>query len=165
VSSRRSRQLNSRTELRSTLNPSGLDLSGWAPHIQAQIRKQLGEQPLCAPVTGGVAQGARARHVDGVPNETEIEYAELHLEPRKLAGEIVFYLFEPYRFVLAKLCTYKIDYIALLADGTWEAHEVKGERIEDDAAVKMRVFPDKYPNVTFILARKLKTGWKIERRN
>lgn len=97
----------------------------------------------------------------GVMNKTEAEYAE-HLYSRKLAGEVLEYWFEAMTFKLADGCRYTPDFIVFLADGTLEAHEVKGFW-SDDAKVKIKVaagmFPFRFVAMTRI-AKKHGGGWK-----
>lgn len=79
----------------------------------------------------------------GEMNGTERRYAE-HLELRKVAGEVEWYAFEAVKLRLAKLTYYTPDFLVMLADGTLEAHEVKGHW-EDDARVKIKVAAETFP--------------------
>lgn len=108
-------------------------------------------------------QGGRTRHIAGEPNRTELEYARLFLEPRRLAGEIIDYRYEPpdWKLWLATLCTFQPDWIVDVGDGTFEVHEIKGSHMEDDAAVKIRVAARQYPDTPFYLCRKIRGRWII----
>ena len=73
------------------------------------------------------------RHIAGVMNRTEAEYAGL-LEVRKLAGEIIDWKFEAVRFILAhgnpqtgsKSLTYTPDFMVTLENAEVEFIDVKG---------------------------------------
>ena len=58
-------------------------------------------------------------------NSWEAEYAHL-LEVRKLAGEIVWWAFEPMRLRIGKGAFYKPDFGVKLASGETEFVEIKG---------------------------------------
>ena len=105
-------------------------------------------------------RAARRRHEPGLMNKMEREYAAL-LELRKAAGEIAAYAFEPLKLRLADRTFYEIDFLVQLADGTLEAHEVKGHW-EDDARVKYKVAQELHPWLTFRAVRKAKGAWIIE---
>ncbi len=118
-------------------------------------------------------KGGRAghrRHVAGVPNATELEYARLYLEPRRLIGEIVRYEYEPETLALSERlpkknrCTFCPDWKVWMADGTVAYHEVKGGFIEGDAYVKWKWAIERYPQFVFILATKQRKGkWRIQK--
>ena len=92
-------------------------------------------------------------------NKTEAAYGA-HLETLKRAGIIDWYKFEGMKFRLADKTFYTPDFMVMMADGTIEAHEVKGYWA-DDARVKIKVAADMYP-VKFIAVKKAKTGWETE---
>lgn len=102
---------------------------------------------------------ALGRMKQGAMNRTEAEYAR-HLELRKAAGEIAWYRFEGWTFRLANRCLYTPDFAVMLADGSLEAHEVKGFWT-DDARVKVKVAAEMYP-VRFVAIRKERQGWQVE---
>lgn len=110
------------------------------------------------------AKGVRKRHQPGTMNGSEREYAGM-LEVRRLAGEIVEIHFEVFTFKLAPDTRYTPDFVVMLADGTLEAHEVKGY-MEDDAWVKLKVAAQLIP-LQFVLAKKRAKkdggGWEIKR--
>ena len=105
----------------------------------------------------------RTRRQPGSMNKTEAAYAA-HLELRRSAGEVAWYGFEAMKFKLAEKTFYTPDFIVMLADGTLEAHEVKGFW-EDDARVKIKVAADKFP-LRFVALKALPKrdggGWKEE---
>jgi len=112
----------------------------------------------------------RPRHVAGVPNATEAEYARLYLEPRRLLGEVVRYEYEPDTLALSERlprknrCSYTPDYKVTLPNGAVEYHEVKGGFIEGDAYVKWKWAIERYPQFVFILATKQRKGkWRIQK--
>lgn len=103
------------------------------------------------------------RREPGTMNKTEAAYAA-QLELRKVAGEILWYGFEAMKFRLAASTFYTPDFIIMLADGTLEAHEVKGHW-EDDARVKIKVAAELFP-LRFVALKALPKreggGWKEE---
>jgi hypothetical protein len=96
-------------------------------------------------------------------NKTEAAY-DAHLDLRQRVGEIQWRRFEGWKFKLADLTWYTPDFAVMLADGSLEAHEVKGFW-EDDARVKIKVAAEMYP-VRFVavkaVAKKHGGGWKEE---
>ncbi|MDF2792299.1 MAG: hypothetical protein K0S85_52 [Pseudomonas orientalis] len=116
---------------------------------------------------GGMkAMQALGRLETGTLNKTEEAYRD-HLEQRRIAGEVVWYQFEPFRLVLAPHTTYAPDFLVQLASGYLEVHEVKGFWT-DDARVKIKVAADKFPIFKFIAVKKeggkkgAATSWKRE---
>jgi hypothetical protein len=108
------------------------------------------------------------QHVAGTMNKTEQAYA-LVLEARKQAGEIAWYEFEKMTFKLAPLCSYTPDFVVMLADdGTLEMHEVKARTkagkviVTDDAAVKLRLFPEVFPVFGLVIASGYKGDFTLE---
>lgn len=125
--------------------------------MRARIKAGKGKRP------------ARAAHVAGVPNATELEYARLFLEPRRLLGEIARYEFEPVTLALSERlprknrCSYTPDFRVTLPDGSYEYHEVKGY-MEDDAWIKIKWACEKNPAIVFVLATRQRKGrWRIQR--
>lgn len=105
---------------------------------------------------------ARGRtHVQGVMNKLEGDYAE-YLGFLRLAGEINTFMYERIKLKLADRTWYTPDFMVILSDGTVEFHEVKGF-MRDDAAVKLKVAADKFPQFAFFLVKKdSKEGWSIK---
>ena len=104
-------------------------------------------------------KGRATRRVPGEMNPLEAAYS-LTLKDRT---DIVQTWFEGWTFKLAKDTRYTPDFIVMLADGTLEAHEVKGF-MEDDAWVKLKVFAEKFPLRTLLVRRRAKKdggGWEI----
>lgn len=125
--------------------------------------------------TAGAAKGQRGgmkamqalgRMKSGELNKTEEAYRQ-HLDARRLAGEIVWYQFEPFALKLAPKTTYTPDFLVQLASGHLEVHEVKGFW-QDDARVKIKVAASMFPVFKFIAVQKagkddaLGDGWKLE---
>ena len=99
----------------------------------------------------------------GQMNKTEAAYAT-HLEARKNAHEVIWYVFEGVTLKLADGCRYTPDFAVLMADSTIEMHEVKGYW-QDDAKAKIKVAADKFPFrfiAVYKQAKKNGGGWKIE---
>lgn len=105
---------------------------------------------------------ALGRMKAGKMNKTETAYAE-HLKLMQAAGEILWWRFEGMKFKLADNTFYTPDFTVLCADGTLEAHEVKGYMLED-ANVKVKVAAEMYP-LRFIIVRvkpkKDGGGWRF----
>jgi len=102
----------------------------------------------------------------GEMNRTEAAYAE-HLCGRVIACEIVGWRYEAYKLRLADRTYFTPDFVVQMPDGTIELHEVKASSssgkilIEDDAAVKIKVAAQQYPEFRFVLAVKRKDGWAM----
>lgn len=94
---------------------------------------------------------ALGRLKTGQMNNTEAEYGR-HLEVLKSAGDVAWYKFEGIKFRLADNTFYTPDFAVMLADGSLQAHEVKGFW-EDDAKVKIKVASDMYP-IEFVAVKK-----------
>lgn len=120
------------------------------------------------PARGGgmKAMQALGRLEKGELNNTEEAY-RAHLEVRRMAGEIVWYQFEPFRLTLAERTTYAPDFLVQLASGHLEVHEVKGVWM-DDARVKIKVAARMFPVFKFIAVKKVAGGkgrdpsWSVE---
>jgi len=105
----------------------------------------------------------RPRRTPGTMNKAEAAYAGT-LEVRKAAGELIGYWYEAVTFKLAKDTRYTPDFLVQLADGTLEAHEVKGFW-EDDARVKIKVAASMFPVLFRAMkprAKKHGGGWEEE---
>jgi len=122
--------------------------------------------------------GGKARSEDGM-NGMERAYAHDVLEPRRMAGEIIRYRFEPFAIKLAPKTFYRPDFLVELA-GEWvwpsamgktesglqtprmitpwlEIHEVKG-RWEDAGRIKLKVAASQQPWFRFIAVRSAGRG-------
>lgn len=109
------------------------------------------------------ARASRPRKQAGVMNQTEAKYAEI-LEMRRAAGQVVAFWYERHTYRLADDTRLTPDFVVLLADGSLEVHEVKGEWVEEDSLVKLKVFADQFPYlVKLAKLRSKKNGgaWEI----
>jgi hypothetical protein len=123
----------------------------------------LADEPVAAPQTPLQRMQALGRLKQGEMNKTEARYAA-HLEKRKAAGEIVWFKFEGLKFRLADNTFLTPDFMVMLADGRFEAHDVKGGFITDDSVVKLKVAEDMYPMPFFIVQERKKKeggGWIV----
>lgn len=107
------------------------------------------------------ARRARGRTSQpGKMNRTESRYAA-HLEARRLAGEITWFAFEPWKFRLADRTFLTPDFGVMLADGLLECHEVKGFW-EDDARVKIKVAAEQHWMFRWLAVQEAKGRWTVE---
>jgi hypothetical protein len=105
----------------------------------------------------------RGRHIAGVPNELELAYAEAFLKPRKLAGEVASYTYEPDKLRLCHRTTFTPDWRVELAGGGVEYHECKGWYMPEDGWIKAKVAAALYPAALFVLARrKRRDHWEVK---
>lgn len=104
---------------------------------------------------------ALGRLPKGRMNKTEAAYAA-HLELRKAAGEVAWWVFEGLKLRLADATFYDTDFTVMLSTGELEVHEVKGHWT-DDARVKIKVAAAQYP-FRFIALKKSResAGWRVE---
>ena len=100
----------------------------------------------------------RGRMPPGEMNKLETAYS-VHLEYRRLQGEVSWWRFEAMTLKLAKDTRYTPDFAVMLADGSIECHETKGHW-EDDALVKIKVAAAMFP-FAFIAASADGDGWKF----
>lgn len=113
-----------------------------AAHQSGRFTKaQIGLPP--AKPDAKTAMQALGRMKVGAMNKTEQAYAE-HLARLKSTGEVLWFKFEGMKFRLADSTFYTPDFVVMRADGSLEAHEVKGFW-QDDAKVKIKVAADLYP--------------------
>lgn len=96
----------------------------------------------------------------GKMNGTEKKYAAL-LETRKMAGEVIWYAFEPINIRLAKKCYYRCDFLVMVSGGKMECHEVKGSHVTDDGLAKIKMAAEILP-FRFLMMQLVKGQW-IER--
>lgn len=119
-----------------------------------------------APSGGKARMQALGRKAPGEMNKTEARYAE-RLEQRKLVGEVLWYAFEAVTLKLAHDTRLTVDFFVMLADGSLQAHDVKGSNrtgvYQDDARVKMQVAARMFPWPFFIAVPRGRTGheWDI----
>jgi hypothetical protein len=97
-------------------------------------------------------------------NKTESRYAAEILDPRKARGEVAKYWYESFKLRLADGSWFTVDFFVMLADGTLEAHEVKGFW-RTSARLRIKVAAELYP-FRFVSAQRVKQrdggGWKFE---
>jgi hypothetical protein len=105
------------------------------------------------------ASFALGRMKAGKMNKTETAYAG-HLEALKMAGEVVWYAFEPMNLKLADKCFYRVDFLVMVKSGQLEVHEVKGGYITDDSLVKVKTAAEKFP-FRFIMVQLKKGKWEV----
>lgn len=104
--------------------------------------------------------GRCVRRKQGEMNKLEAEYAE-YLEARKLAGEVVMWVFDSMKLRLADNTFYTPDFFVQLADDTIEIVETKGFW-EDDARVKIKVAASLWPFRFIAIKKRAKKdggGW------
>jgi hypothetical protein len=105
------------------------------------------------------------RHVPGVMNKTESEYADI-LEHRRREGLILAWRFERKAFKLGEnRCSYCPDFEVIRADGSKEYIDVKGSGpIDDKSIVKIKVAADAWWEYDFAIVQKQTKanggGWK-----
>lgn len=105
----------------------------------------------------------RNSHMPGVPNQTEQRYRDEFLIPRILSGEIAECVFEGVTLILsrAERCTYTPDFWVTLADGGYEAHEVKGAQVWEDSRIKVKWAATAFPGVWFVWGQWKNGKWKV----
>ncbi len=95
-------------------------------------------------------------------NALERRYAQ-HLSLLYAAGEILGFYYEVFKVRLARSTFYTPDFLVVrqaTEAHVLEFHEVKGW-MRDDAAVKLKVAAEMYPEFGFVLARREKGGgWR-----
>ncbi len=110
-------------------------------------------------MTARPTRGAVWRRVPCTMNRTETKYAAL-LELRRFGGQVLWWGYECWTFKLGPDVRYTPDFIVMLADGSLEAHEVKGGFYRDDARAKFRIAAGLFPLV-FRWCVHLKGQWEI----
>jgi hypothetical protein len=136
------------------------------------VRAADAPPPVLAPIaaapkpTGMQRMQAKGRLPKGEMNATETKYAG-HLDELRLAGEVLWWKFEAITLTLAPKTTLTVDFSVMLADGSFEMHDVKGAKAiyTDDAKVKMKVAAQMFPfvfRVVFPVAKGEGGGWNIE---
>jgi len=140
--------------------------AGRKSDVPEHLRMLGADTKTSARGSGMKSMQALGRLEKGELNKTEEAY-RAHLEARRLAGEVVWYLFEPFRLTLAPKTTYAPDFLVQLASGHLEVHEVKGVWM-DDARVKIKVAARLLPVFKFIAVKKVDNGkgrdpsWSVE---
>jgi len=102
-------------------------------------------------------------------NATEARFARDVLEPRRLAGEVAWWGYEALTLRLGHRCSYCPDFIAVLADGSLSAVEVKarwshgGPGYRGDARAKLVAAASAFPWIAFAATWPAKAGgWERE---
>jgi hypothetical protein len=94
-------------------------------------------------------------------NKTEREWSVM-LEARRVAGELLYWSYEPIKVRMADNTFYTPDFLVVLASGAMELHEVKGAFVMDDARLKFKLVAEHFP-AALVWAQKVKGGaWKVE---
>lgn len=131
--------------------------------LEALIQRK-GKTPQAKKETAQQRLYAKGRLKTGEMNKTEARYDQ-HLNWRKNAGEILWYRFECIKLRLADNTFLSVDFFVMTADGTLEAHDVKGAKaiITEDAKVKMKVAAETFPFVfRYVFPKPKDEGWIIE---
>lgn len=99
------------------------------------------------------------RRKPGEMNRMEAEWEQVLLL-RKSSGQVQDFKFESVKMRLADLTWYTPDFCVINQQGEVEFHDVKGNLVQDDAKVKMKVFAEMYPHVTLrvVTQRRKKDG-------
>lgn len=121
---------------------------------QARMRERTAEPPFMLP-----PDETPARKPARGMNKTEAAYAQ-HLEARRLAGEVLWWRFEPMRLRLANGAWFKPDFGVKLIDRSLEFHETKGFWREA-ARVRIKVAAELFP-FRFIAVKRKGGGWERE---
>lgn len=131
--------------------------------LEALIQRK-GKAPQAKKETAQQRLYAKGRLKTGEMNKTEARYDQ-HLTWLKNAGEILWYRFECIKLRLADNTFLSVDFFVMTADGTLEAHDVKGAKaiITEDAKVKMKVAAETFPFVfRYVFPKPKGEGWIIE---
>lgn len=112
-------------------------------------------------VSGPGRRGGRGKLAlnDLGQNKSEARLHE-HLADAKRAGSIRDFWWEPLKLRLAGNTSYRIDFLVQRSDGSLAALEFKG-RMEDDAAVKLKVAVGGFPWLDFYLVYRDGGGWDV----
>jgi len=130
--------------------PAGTHINGPADTKELIVTKD--------PASSAKGAGKTQQINERGQNKCELQFETEYLLPRKMSGEYIEYWFEPWTFRLADRCTYRPDYVAQRADGRFDIFECKiryknGKlQTTGDAAVKIRLFPEIWPQFDYYLA-------------
>lgn len=130
-----------------------------------KIRARLRElEPTTPPDDAGRQTVKRAAaHTTGVMTKTEERFVRDFVQPRIDRGQSIGYLHEKIKFRLATGTWYTPDVIELLPDRSWWIHEVKGDKVWDDAAVKFKVAAEQYPWWRWTKTQWTGKAWRVLR--
>lgn len=139
-------------------------MSGGTPTIPAaEYRRMMAGgnavhvHSMCKLLAHGIEEILPKRRM----NKLETAYASL-LETMRLAGEITSWRHESVKLRLADRTWYTPDFKVRMPDGREEFHETKGF-MRDDAAVKLKVAAEMYPEYAFRLVRRKRGAWVVEK--
>jgi hypothetical protein len=121
--------------------------------------QRTGKDPTIAPPTPPPRKPA---HRKGTMNKTEAEYAA-RLEALKHAGDVLWYLFESWKFPLAPDTTLTPDFVVATPTGI-EIHEIKGGHVWEDSWIKFKIAAQMYPGLRWFWCQKGSEGWTITER-
>lgn len=127
----------------------------------------LGTNSVVAPRQAAVAPspGPRIPADEDQPkyrSKLEARYAG-YLSARRHVGEIRDIRYEALQVTLAPHTTLRPDFLLDMPDRTVEIHEVKGERVWEDAWVKLKIAAVLWPWFRWYLVRRKKGEWIIKR--
>lgn len=91
----------------------------------------------------------------------EEDYAH-YLTGKKLAGEILDFVYSPMKIILGDKLIYLPDFLVILPDNTHQIHEVKGFQRED-SVVKFKAAAAKFPFWQFFMVSKVEGSWQAVR--
>lgn len=94
-------------------------------------------------------------------NATETAYAD-ELEKLRLAGEIIGYVPQPMKLILADRTSYCPDFLVLLKDGRVRFDEIKGWDRPTGAA-KFKIAARLFPHCGFRMIKRIDGKWKVTR--
>ena len=108
-------------------------------------------------VPGGHTKAAKKAKPKGM-NKWEAQFAE-RLECQRVAGDLTWWAFEPFRIRLADGTFYRPDFVTVDKDGRTAIYEVKGH-FREAARVRLKVAVEKLP-YPFFLVRKHKGELRV----
>jgi hypothetical protein len=129
-----------------------------SPQKRAMLQQLKVPTPDPTPVP--LRQAGKKR---GVMNKLEQKFS-LHLEAKRIRGDIEFWRYEPIRIRLADGAWYTPDFLVITNDGRTQVFETKGFWREA-ARVRIKVAADKFRGSgwEFLGAQYLKGAWVYER--
>ena len=109
----------------------------------------------------------RVRSPKGEMNKLERRFVDEILEPKRLAGLVLWYAYEAVKLRLAKGLFLDIDFLVVQKDLSLECYDVKarwsnGQVGEEDARAKLKMAGEKFPFRVLAAVWDRKTGWNYE---
>lgn len=101
-----------------------------------------------------------SRKKPGVMNKLETEYS-VHLNNLKHKGEILHFMYEPFKLRLADKTSYAPDFMVINANKEVELHECKGWMLES-ANVKLKVAANLFPFIFKLVKKAKNKTWEIK---